>query len=102
MGQTFKIKTDKQSLKFLLEQKVGTPAQQKWLTKLLGSDFSIEYKQGKESKVADTFSRRDEAVEKAATEGVLAAITFSQPVWIDELKQSYVGDPAAQVLMSKV
>jgi hypothetical protein len=42
-GQTFKIRTDNQSLKFLLEQKDGTSTQQKWLTKLLGYDFMIEY-----------------------------------------------------------
>lgn len=33
---------------FLLEQKVGIVAQQKWVTKLLGYDFTIEYKKGRE------------------------------------------------------
>lgn len=72
VGQTFIIKTNQQSLKFLLEQRIGTLAQQKWLTKLLGYDFSIEYKRGKENRVADALSRRDEAVE----EGVLTTFTF--------------------------
>lgn len=36
LGQTFKVKTDQQSLEHLLEQKVGTPLQQKLITKLLG------------------------------------------------------------------
>jgi len=31
--------TDQQSPKFLLEQKVGTPFQQKWNTKLLGYEL---------------------------------------------------------------
>lgn len=97
VGQTFTIKTDQQSLKFLLEQRIGTPAQQKWLTKLLGYDFSIEYKRGKKNRVADELSRRDKAVE----EGVLTTITFPQPVWIEELRQSYVGDPLAQKLITK-
>ena len=36
LGRPFVIKTDHQSLKYLLEQRVGTLAQQKWITKLLG------------------------------------------------------------------
>jgi len=51
----FTIKTDHQSLKFLLEQKIGTPMQQRWVSKLLGYDFLVEYK-----KVADALSRRFE------------------------------------------
>jgi len=48
LGQSFIVKTDHQSLKFLLEQKVGTPFQQKWLTKLMGYSFRVEYKKGTE------------------------------------------------------
>jgi len=49
LGHSFVVKTDQQSLKFLLEQKIGTPFQQKWLTKLLGYDFVVEYKKGVEN-----------------------------------------------------
>jgi len=35
LGKTFRVQTDHQSLKYLLEQKVGTPMQQKWLTKIV-------------------------------------------------------------------
>lgn len=41
----------------MLDQKVTTPFQHMWLSKLLGYDFSIEYKQGKENVVADALSR---------------------------------------------
>lgn len=57
LSQAFKIKTNQQSLKQLLEQKVGTPLQQKWITKLLGYGFVVEYKQERENKVADALSR---------------------------------------------
>ena len=40
----FIIKTDQQSLKHILEQGVGTPMQQKWISKLLGYHFVVEYK----------------------------------------------------------
>jgi hypothetical protein len=57
LGQTFIVRTDQQALKFLLEQRVGTLAQQKWVSKLLGYDFSVEYKRGRENKVVDALSR---------------------------------------------
>ncbi|XP_042950388.1 uncharacterized protein LOC122282508 [Carya illinoinensis] len=50
VGQHFKVRTDQQALKYLLEQRVGTPAQQKWVSKLLGYDFSVEYRSGKPTK----------------------------------------------------
>jgi hypothetical protein len=59
LGQSFVVRTDQQSLKFLLEQKVGTPFQQKWITKLLGYDFVVEYKKGAENRVADALSRKE-------------------------------------------
>lgn len=40
VGQHFKVRIDQQALKHLLEQRIGTPAQQKWTSKLLGYDFS--------------------------------------------------------------
>lgn len=67
-GQHFVIQTDQQSLKYLLEQRVGTLAQQKWLTKLMGYDFSVEYHSGRENRAANALSRRDE-------QGELRAIT---------------------------
>jgi len=57
LGQAFKVKTDQQSLKYLLEQRVGTPTQQKWLSKLIGYDFVVEFRAGKENLVADALSR---------------------------------------------
>jgi hypothetical protein len=42
LDKAFVTKTDQQSLKHLLEQKVGTPIQQKWITKLLGYPFVVE------------------------------------------------------------
>ena len=50
LGQSFKIKTDQQSLKFLLEQKVGTVTQQRWMSKLLGYDFVIEIERARKIK----------------------------------------------------
>lgn len=56
LGQPFKIKTDQQALKYLLEQRVSTEAQHKWLSKLLSYNFTIDYKRGKDNKVANVLS----------------------------------------------
>lgn len=53
----FIIKTDQKSLKFLMEQKITTPFQHMWLSKLMGYTFEIQYKQGKENVAADALSR---------------------------------------------
>ena len=58
MGRPFIVKTDQQSLKYLLEQKIGTLAQQKWFAKLLGYAFVVKYKKGKDNLVADALSRK--------------------------------------------
>lgn len=40
-GAHFIIKTDQKSLKWLLKQKISTPFQQFWLSKLMGFDYDI-------------------------------------------------------------
>ena len=60
LGQKFVVKTDQKSLKFLLEQKIGTPMQQQWATKIFGYNFSSEYISGSSNTVADALSRRGE------------------------------------------
>ena len=41
----------------MLAQKVSYPSQHIWLTKLLGFDYDIEYRKGRENIVADALSR---------------------------------------------
>lgn len=49
LGRTFTFRIDHSSLKFLWEQTIHTIAQQKWLLKLLGYDFVIEYMHGRKT-----------------------------------------------------
>ncbi|WVZ89345.1 hypothetical protein U9M48_035766 [Paspalum notatum var. saurae] len=58
-GREFMVKTDHRSLKFLLDQRLATIPQHQWASKLIGFDFSVEYKPGHANVVADALSRRD-------------------------------------------
>jgi hypothetical protein len=56
LGKCFQIKTDHQSLKYFLEQRISSQEQQKWVTKLFGYDYEIIYKKGKDNVVANALS----------------------------------------------
>jgi len=98
LGQAFKVKTDQQSLKYLLEQRVRTPTQQKWLSKLIGYDFVVEFRAGRENLVADALSRHEDTTEK----GTLWAISTPIVNWADRLKDSYKTDPEIQTIMQQL
>lgn len=53
----FIVRTDQKALKFLLDQKLYTGSQMKWIAKLMQFHFEIEYKRGKENKAANFLSR---------------------------------------------
>ncbi|KAF7815055.1 Retrotransposable element Tf2 [Senna tora] len=63
IGHKFVIRTDQKALKYLLEQRIIDPDQQKWASKLMGYNFEIQYKPGVENKAADALSRREEKIE---------------------------------------
>ena len=100
MGRPFTVKTDQQSLKYLLEQKIGTSAQQKWFAKLLGYNFVVEYKKGKENLVAGALSRKVEIEDFSHDgddiQGVLCMVSFPTPTLLTDLTASYGSDQKVQ------
>ncbi|CAH9112482.1 unnamed protein product [Cuscuta epithymum] len=98
LGRRFIIYTDQKSLRHLIEQRITTPEQQKWIAKLLGFDYEIIYKPGATNKVADALSRR-EHLEKGAE---LTAI--SGPLWEvwNEIRTLTQEDTRLQEIHSKI
>jgi hypothetical protein len=76
IGRNFKVKTDNDILKYLLEQRLSSEEKQKWVTKMLGYYFEIIYKKGKQNVVANALSRKDEDVKE-----FLYGIYIIQPDW---------------------
>lgn len=89
----FIIKTNQRSLKYLLEQKITTPFQHMWLSKLMGYTFEIQYKQGKENVAADALSR--------VFGSQLLHLTLSQAnhTFFEDLKQLWDTDPNLQKII---
>ena len=53
----FVIKTDHKSLSFLMEQNLHSDLQRKAMTRLMGLQFKVVYKKGKDNVAADALSR---------------------------------------------
>jgi hypothetical protein len=97
IGRNFKVKTDHDSIKYFLEQRLSSKEQQKWVTKILGYDFEIIYKKGKQNVVADALSRKDEDVE-----AFLCAISIIQPNWIIEARDEWKNDEKVWTLIQRL
>lgn len=62
------------------------------MTKLIGLQFQFQYKKGEDNKAADALSRVGHVF-------ALPAVSSSQPVWIQEILNSYEIDCKAQHLL---
>ncbi|GJZ19340.1 ty3-gypsy retrotransposon protein [Tanacetum coccineum] len=77
LGHSFSVQTDHQSLRTMVNQVLQTPSQQRWLAKLLGYDFSITYKSGRDNIAADALSRLPSS---ACTHLMISMHSFSTPM----------------------
>lgn len=87
LGHAFMIPTDHQSLKNLMSQVIQTLEQQTYLSKLLGYDYTIQYKAGSSNVVVDALSR----ITTLATSHLF---TLSLPnfIFLDQLCRSLHSD----------
>ncbi|GJZ85087.1 retrotransposon-related protein [Tanacetum coccineum] len=84
LRRRFVIRTDHKSIKELMQQVIHTPLQQKYMRKLMGFDFSIEYKPGTTNRAADALSRMFEKDEQLTA----SFMALSQPIlgFMDDLR----------------
>jgi hypothetical protein len=83
-GKCFQIKIDHHSLKYFLEQRISSLEQQKWVTKMLGYDYEIIYKKGKENVVVDALSQKYEE------EGSLFSLSFIVADWLNDVHKEWL------------
>ena len=72
------------------------PSQHVWLAKLLGFDYEIEFKKGKDNVVADALSRVS-----CGTLSTLAVSSLSTTL-LEAIKQSWQDDNAVQLLIQEL
>lgn len=89
------IRTDQQSLKYIHEQRLTEGIQHKLLVKLLAFNYKVEYKKGRENRVADALSRASHSTE-------IMALSQVVPVWMDQVIQSYSTDASCLELITKL
>jgi hypothetical protein len=95
VGRRFTVKTDHYSLKYLLDQRLATIPQHHWVGKLLGFDFTVEYKSRSTNTVADALSRRD-------TEEGVVAISAPRFDFIGRLRHAQATEPALVAIHDEI
>jgi hypothetical protein len=78
IGRCIEINTNHHNLKYFLEQWLCSLEKHKWVTKMLGYDYDIIYKKGKENVVAIDLYRKFEE------EGSLFAMSLPSLGWLQE------------------
>jgi hypothetical protein len=83
-------------LKYLLDQRLATIPQHHWVSKILGFDFSVEYKPRYANIVADALSRHEEED--------MAICAISAPTFdiMQEIRLACQADPALKTLYEQI
>lgn len=79
-----------------MEQNLTTLLQQKWLSKMLGFEYIISYKKGKDNVAADALSRIHYREQQCN------GLTVNKMGWKEELKDSLDGDASAEEIIAQL
>lgn len=72
---------------------MAAPAQHLWLVKLLGCDYEIEYRKGRENVVVDVLSRMSSNDLYALTVSIISTSIM------EEIRKSWENDPFIQAII---
>lgn len=92
----FVVHTDQKSLKWLPQQKISTPFQQFWLSKLMGFDYEIVYRSGRENTTTDALSR------VSGAELLSMSLSVVNTDLSDRIKASYEADPVLKIILEQL
>lgn len=93
--QEFIIRTDHKSLSFLNEQNLHSDMQRKVMARLMGLQFKVVYRKGKENCAIDALSRLGHLFS-------LQAVSEAKPLWLQEVLNSYATNVEAQALLTRL
>ncbi|XP_040870975.1 uncharacterized protein [Glycine max] len=91
LGHPFTIVTDHRSLKELLTQVIQTPEQHTYLARLMGYNYTIQYRSGSHNQAADALSRLPEHMPHTATMSLLLSVPCL--TFLDELHKKLRQNP---------
>jgi len=94
LGHSFVIMTDHRSLKELMSQVIQTPEQQHCMAKLLGYDYTIQYKPGAHNVVVDALSR--------VPTSSLLLLFVPHTLFMEQFQQTCLQDTTYQALLQQV
>lgn len=97
LGHHFTIITDHRSLKELVNQVIQTPEQHTYLARLMGFDYTIQYRSGNRNQAADALSRLPE-------HDTASLIVLSVPclTFLEELRAQVAGNEEYQSLLQQL
>jgi hypothetical protein len=93
--QEFLIRTDHKSLAYLNEQTLHSELQRKAMTRLMGFQFKIIYRNGRKNSTTDALSRIHPLMQ-------VQALSKVKHVWLQEVINAYATDSVAQELLAQL
>lgn len=96
LGRHFIVRTDQQSLRYITQQREIGADYQRWVRKLIGFDFEIQYKPGSSNRVADALSRKE------GGELELGTLVTSQGIDWSALEEEVQGNTVLRALKQEI